>query len=86
MPATQSRRPRAPLVRDRPGRPTLAQIRKWPATVGPAQAQDALGISDTTFYRMLAEGRLPVKVIRDGGRCHVITATLIAVLEGRDPG
>lgn len=78
-------RTRAPMVRDRPGRPTLAQVKRWPPTVGPALAASALGVGTSTFYNQLREDRCQVQVIRSGGRLHVLTASLVAVLEGTLP-
>jgi hypothetical protein len=90
MPAAQTHAParsrgRAPMVRDRPGRPTLAQVRRWPPTVGPARAAAALGVGTSTLYAQLRAGRCQVQVIRAGGRLHVLTASLVAVLEGHGP-
>lgn len=77
MPATATRAP---------ARPTLAQIRRWPPTVGVPVAAPALGKSPRALYRAIASGRCPVKTITVGGRRHVLTWLLIAVLEGRDDG
>jgi hypothetical protein len=66
-------------------RPTLAAIRKWPPTVSPAQAAPALGISRRAMYAAIAAGRCPVRVIRVGGRLHVVTASLVAVLSAEPP-
>ena len=68
-----------------PPRPTLAQVRRWPPTVPPAQAAPALGVSRRSMYAAIARGDCPVRVITVNRRLHVVTATLVAVLEGRDP-
>lgn len=63
--------------------PTLAEVRKWPATVSVTQAATALGISKSHLYDLLAEGQSPVDTIPLGGRYRVITASLVRVLDPR---
>lgn len=61
---------------------TLAEVRKWPATVSVRRACTALGISGTHGYALARRDEFPCRVIRAGGRVRVVTASLIAVLEG----
>ncbi len=77
MPATATRAP---------ARPTLALIRRWAPSVCVAGAAPGGGQGPRALYRAIASGRCPVKTITVGGRRHVLTWSLIAVLEGRDDG
>lgn len=61
--------------------PSLAEVRKWPATVPVAQAAPALGCSKSHLYDLIGRGECPVKTLRYGKRHVVITASLIRVLE-----
>lgn len=61
--------------------PTLAEVRKWPATVGVPQAAAALGISKSHLYDLVKRGEAPVRTLSFGARHRVITASLVAVLE-----
>jgi hypothetical protein len=63
-------------------RPTLDQIRRWPASVNVEDAALALGISRSGLYAAVREGNCPVQVIVVGHRKKVLTHSLIAVLEG----
>ncbi len=65
-------------------RPTLAQIRRWPASVNVEDAARALGISRASLYTAIAEDRSPVEVIVVGRRKKVLTHSLIAVLTGTE--
>jgi predicted DNA-binding transcriptional regulator AlpA len=67
-------------------RPTLDEIRTWPATVKIPQAATALGISKSHAYELARTGELPVKVLRVRGVCNVVTASLVAVLSADDGG
>ncbi|MFF4548652.1 DNA-binding protein [Streptomyces sp. NPDC001406] len=62
-------------------RPTLDQVRAWPATVAPAQAATALGVSKSHLNELIRRGQAPVKVLRLGGRNRVVTAALVRLLE-----
>lgn len=64
-------------------RPTLAQIRKWPASVNVADGARALGVSRAALYAAIADGACPVEVITVGKRKKILTHSLIEVLEGR---
>jgi predicted DNA-binding transcriptional regulator AlpA len=61
-------------------RPTLDQVRQWPATVGIPPASAALGISRSHGYELAARDEFPARLIRAGGRVVVITADLIKLL------
>jgi hypothetical protein len=61
-------------------RPTLEQVRQWPATVGIPPASAALGISRSHGYELAARDEFPARLIRAGGRVLVITADLIKLL------
>lgn len=67
------------------GRPTLAEIKGWPATVDvwhetrPNAAQ-AIGVSRATAYLMAARGELPT--LSAGRRLVVPTAELLRLLGG----
>lgn len=62
--------------------PTLADIRKWPATVSVPLAAQALGCSKSHLHERIKAGDSPVKVIPFGTRHVVITADLVRVLSG----
>ncbi len=64
-------------------RPTLAQIRKWPASVNVADGARALGVSRAALYAAIADGTCPVEVITVGKRKKILTHSLVEVLEGR---
>jgi predicted DNA-binding transcriptional regulator AlpA len=61
-------------------RPTLDEVRQWPATVGIPSASAALGISRSHGYELAARDEFPARLIRAGGRVVVITADLIKLL------
>lgn len=61
-------------------RPTLQEVRQWPATVGVPLASAALGISRSHGYELAAQDAFPARLIRAGGRLLVITADLIKLL------
>jgi len=63
-------------------RPTLAQIRRWPASVNVAQGAEALGVSRSALYQAIADGTSPVETIMVGQRIKVLTSSLVSVLEG----
>lgn len=63
-------------------RPTLDQIREWPATISVSTAAPAIGISPSYFYELAARNQAPCRVLRVGGRYRVVTASLIALLSG----
>jgi predicted DNA-binding transcriptional regulator AlpA len=61
-------------------RPTLEQVRQWPATVGIPSASAALGISRSHGYELAARDKFPARLIRAGGRLVVVTADLVKQL------
>ncbi|MER7694259.1 helix-turn-helix domain-containing protein [Streptomyces sp. NPDC097610] len=63
-------------------RPTLDEIRAWPATVSVPEAAAALGISKTYLYDLIKRNESPVKLVPLQGRNRVITASLVRLLEG----
>ncbi|WP_406146659.1 DNA-binding protein [Streptomyces anulatus] len=64
--------------------PTLADVRKWPATVSVTQAAQALGCSKSHLHERIKRGDSPVKTIPFGARHVVITADLVRVLSGEE--
>ncbi|MGK3110386.1 AlpA family transcriptional regulator [Streptomyces sp. WAC05858] len=61
--------------------PTLAEIRKWPATVPVPQAALALRCSKSHLYELIKRGEAPVRTIPLGRRHVVITQSLVTLLE-----
>ncbi|MFD5673684.1 DNA-binding protein [Streptomyces sp. NPDC127040] len=64
--------------------PTLADIRKWPATISIPQAATALGCSKSYLHDAIKRNESPVKTIPFGSRRVVITADLVRLLSGED--
>jgi len=62
-------------------RPTLAEIKSWPATVNVPQAALALGCSPRHLYYLIKRGEAPVKTLPFGRRCVVTTQSLVTLLE-----
>lgn len=62
--------------------PTLNDIRNWPATVDPATAAAAFGISRSYAYELVRRGEFPAKVLKVGGKNRVVTASILRALEG----
>lgn len=60
--------------------PSLAQIRRWPATVSVADGAAAIGISRSMAYELIAAGEEPFQVLNVRGRYRVVTASLIDLL------
>lgn len=69
----------------KPSQPTLAEVRKWPATVGVTEAARAIGCSRAHLYERVKRGDSPVKTISLGTRHVVITADLVRLLSGEAP-
>jgi excisionase family DNA binding protein len=61
--------------------PTLSVVHQWPATISVTQAAEALGISKSHLYALIAAGESPVDTIPLGSRLRVVTASLIRVLD-----
>ncbi|MET8947427.1 DNA-binding protein [Streptomyces sp. NPDC004542] len=66
----------------KPSQPTLAEVRKWPATVSVTEAARAIGCSRAHLYERVKRGDSPVKTIPLGTRHVVITADLVRLLSG----
>ncbi|MFC4466710.1 DNA-binding protein [Streptomyces xiangluensis] len=62
--------------------PTLAEVKRWPATVSVPQAAPAMGCSRSQLYELIKRGEAPVRTLSYGRRHVVITASLVALLEG----
>ncbi|QDN81818.1 DNA-binding protein [Streptomyces sp. S1A1-7] len=67
-------------------RPTLADIRTWPATVSVPKGAQALGCSANHLHDRIRRGDSPVKTLQFGARNVVITADLLRVLSGETQG
>lgn len=70
------------MTSDAPPRPTLDEVRAWPATCSAAQAATVLGVSKSHLNELIRRGEAPVKVLRLGGCNRVVTASLVRLLEG----
>ncbi|MEJ8645291.1 DNA-binding protein [Streptomyces sp. MS1.HAVA.3] len=68
----------------KPSQPTLADVRKWPATVSVATAATAIGCSKSHLHERIKRGDSPVKTIPLGARHVVVTADLVRLLSGED--
>lgn len=64
------------------GRPTLDDVRGWPATVSVTKAASALGCSRAQLYRQINLGTAPVRALMWGRSRVVITADLVRLLSG----
>lgn len=62
-------------------RPTLDQIRTWPATVSVTEAAAAFGISRAHAYDLVRRREFPAKVLTCGNRHVVTTASILAALD-----
>jgi hypothetical protein len=62
--------------------PTLDEIKQWPATVEVARAAAAFGISRAHAYELARRGELPGRVLKVGSCYRVVTASILAELEG----
>ncbi|TVT61982.1 DNA-binding protein [Amycolatopsis rhizosphaerae] len=71
-----------PVQADGRERPTLAEIRAWPATVSVPKAGTAWGMSRNQSYNMAKRGEFPATVNRIGNRYTVVTASIIRALSG----
>lgn len=64
-----------------PSKPTLADIRTWPATVSVPDAAKAIGISKSHMHALIKRGESPVRTLSFGARHRVVTADLVRLLE-----
>lgn len=69
-----------------PKRPTLAEVRSWPATVNVEKAAAAIGVSRAHAYACIKEGTFPARALRVGKRTQVVTSSILAVLDGSAAG
>jgi predicted DNA-binding transcriptional regulator AlpA len=65
-------------------RPTLGEIRSWPAAVSIAVAATAYGISRSHAYELAARNEFPARTIRAGARWVVVTASIIQQLSASE--
>jgi predicted DNA-binding transcriptional regulator AlpA len=63
----------------------LDEVRASPATVSVEFAALAVGISRAYAYRLLQRGQFPVRTRLVGSRRVVVTAALVAYLDGPTP-
>ncbi len=61
---------------------TIADIANWPLTVDVPTAARAFGISRSYAYELANSGEFPAKVIKVGTRFRVVSASVLAVLDG----
>jgi hypothetical protein len=61
-------------------RPTLDEIRRWPAGVSIPRACLAFGFSRSHGFELAQRGEFPARLIKAGGRWVVVTADLIRQL------
>jgi predicted DNA-binding transcriptional regulator AlpA len=61
---------------------TLDDVRGWPPLVSMAAACSVLGVGRSTGYELADKDDFPCKVVRVGSRIRVVTASLLALLEG----
>lgn len=78
MPRSQEAVPESEALK---ARPTLAEIKSWPATVNVPQAALALGCSPRHLYYLIKRGEAPIKTLPFGRRCVVTTQSLVTLLE-----
>lgn len=64
------------------GRPTLDEVRGWPATVSVEQGAAALGCSRAHAYEAIRTGTFPARTLRVGNRIRVVTGSILAALDG----
>lgn len=66
-------------------RPTMDEVRAWPATVSVEDASLAIGISKAYGYELISQGRFPCQVLPLGPkRYQVLQAGLVRLLDGRE--
>jgi excisionase family DNA binding protein len=61
---------------------TLDEVRALPPTTDVPIASQYLGVSKSYGYELCARGEFPCRVIKVGNRYRVVTASLLALLEG----
>lgn len=65
-----------------PKRPTLDEIRAWPATVKVELGAAALGCSRAHAYEAIRQGTFPARTLRVGNRIVVVTGSILEALDG----
>lgn len=68
-----------------PPRPTLDEIKTWPATVPVEWAARALGVSRAHAYNCIANGVFLPRTVRTGERVVVVTGSLLHLLQKEEP-
>lgn len=81
MPRRQTAIPESEAMKAPKVRPTLAEVKAWPATVDVPQAALALGCSRSHLYDLIKRGEAPVRTLPFGRRYVVITQSLVTLLE-----
>jgi len=61
-------------------RPTIQEIRTWPATVTVEQAATAFGVGRSHAYECVRTGTFPARTLKVGERIVVITGSILAAL------
>ncbi|MFC8077533.1 helix-turn-helix domain-containing protein [Streptomyces sp. NPDC057307] len=61
--------------------PTLDEIRSWAAVVSVEDGARALGISRSHMYELIRTDTCPVRVMKLGGSCRVITSSIVELLD-----
>jgi hypothetical protein len=67
-------------------RPTLEEIKGWPAAVSISKGCAAFGFSRSHGYELAQRDEFPARLIRAGGRWVVVTADLVRVLGAGETG
>lgn len=62
-------------------RPTLADVRAWPATVSVEKSAAAAGCSRAHAYEAIRQGTYPFRTLRVGSRIVVVTSSILAALD-----
>lgn len=66
-------------------RPTMDEIRSWPATVSVQDAAMALGISRAYAFKLINQEEFPCRVLTLGLKRHqVLTESLIRLLDDQE--
>ena len=68
-------------TRQRSERPTLAEVRAWPATVSVEQGARAFGVSRAHAYELARKGDFPAKTLKVGRRTVVLTASILHAID-----
>jgi predicted DNA-binding transcriptional regulator AlpA len=63
-------------------RPTLDEVREWPATVSVELGAAAFGCSRAHAYESIRTGTFPARTLRVGNRIVVVTSSILSALDG----